>query len=163
MEKPILENQVFNIVNSKLPSVSRLKGKLIRAISDIDDKLDTLKHRLKKRLDLYKPLQIVPYRGFGNENELWIKGRVLEDKGIRLPEDDDSFWENILSMYKRFQSDEVPGVRVKATFQGNEQTVITDAEGYFEIRIKAPYVLAIGRAWYEVHLELLDRFNREDR
>jgi phosphatidate phosphatase APP1 len=142
--------------------MSRVRSRLIRSISDIDDKLDHLKHQFKKRLNLYKPLQIVPYRGFGNEHELYVKGRVLEDKGIRLPEDDDTFWENILAMYKRFQSDEVPGVRIRATFQGNEQVVTSDEEGYFEIRIKAPYVLAIGRAWHEVHLELLDKPRHQD-
>lgn len=139
--------------------MSIFRKDILRRLSNIDDRMDQLKHQFNQRLGLYRPIQIIPYRGFGNADELYLKGRVLEDKGIRLPEDDDSFLENILAMYKRFQSDEVPGVRIKASFQGNEQIVTTDSEGYFEIRIKAPYVLAIGRAWHEVHLELLDQLN----
>lgn len=139
--------------------MNSFKRSVLRNLSNLDDRIDLFKNQLKNRLGWYKPLKIVAYRGFGNSNELYIKGRVLEDKGIQLPEDDDSFWENILAMYKRFQSDEVPGVRIKASFQDNEQVVTTDKEGYFEIRIQAPYVLAIGRAWQEVHLELLDRMN----
>ena len=124
--------------------------------SDADDYFDKLVYRFRQRVGAIKPVQIVPYRGFGNGQELYLKGRVLEDKGLKPPEDNDTVWENILAMYKRFESDEIPNVRVRAHFQGIEQVITTDEEGYFTVRLPLSEPLSPGRAWHEVELELLD-------
>lgn len=124
--------------------------------SNVDDHFDKLRYRFRHRLGRIKPVQIVPYRGFGKEQNLYLKGRVLEDKGIRESTNNDTVWDNLLATYRRFDSDEIPGVRVKATFLGTEQIVTTDAEGYFIFRLEHNEALSAGRAWHDVHLELLD-------
>ena len=37
-------------------------------------------------------------------------------------ENDDGWWDNLLNTYRRFESDEVPGVALKAQFRGEEVT-----------------------------------------
>lgn len=105
---------------------------------------------------IVKKIMIQPYKGFGNSNEVYIIGRVLKDRGIGISSLDDSRWLNFKKMYKRFMTWEIPRVRVKATFRGLEQTVLTDDEGYFQIRLKSEIAFQIDSPWQEVNLKLLD-------
>ncbi len=126
------------------------------AANNAEDYFDQLKYRLFLRLGKIDPIQIVPYRGFGHAQQVYLKGRVLEDKGVKPSADNDTVWDNLLAMYKRFESDEIPGVRIRARFQGMEQVVVTDSEGYFEVRLSLTEPLLPTRAWYDMELELLD-------
>jgi phosphatidate phosphatase APP1 len=101
-------------------------------------------------------VRIIPYNGFGNPYRLYLKGRVLEDQGIPPAMDNDSLWENILNMYKRMESDEVPHARLVARFEGQEQLITCDEEGYFEVDLKLTEPLPVDRLWHTVELELLD-------
>jgi len=124
--------------------------------SNADDKFDQLRIRLMKRLGSFGPVIILPYRGFGNAQEIYLKGRVLKDKGIISAQDNDTMWQNLISTYKRFHSDEIPNVRVLARFAGDTQEVTTDKEGYFEVRIRPKEPLPIAQAWHDMELELVD-------
>jgi len=126
------------------------------AASDAEDRFDRLKYRLFQRLGMMKPVQIVPYRGFGQDQAIYLKGRVLEDKGIRESTDKDTVWNNLLATYKRFQSDEIPNVRIRARYRDEEQTVTTNSEGYFVVRMQPGTSLPPNRAWHGMELELLD-------
>ncbi|PRY89171.1 App1 family protein [Mongoliibacter ruber] len=106
---------------------------------------------------IVKSIMILPYKGFGNENEIFLIGRVLKDRGIGISNLDDSRWLNFKKMYKRFMTWEIPRVKVKAMFQGLEQIVSTDDEGYFEVRIQSDLGFEINQPWQEVELELLDQ------
>ncbi|MBW3469000.1 App1 family protein [Arthrospiribacter ruber] len=106
---------------------------------------------------LVKTVMIQPYKGFGNSQEIYLLGRVLRDRGIGISNLEDSRWRNFKKMYKRFMSWEIPNVKVKASFQGLEQEVITDEEGYFEINMKSNTPFEINQPWQEVELTLLDR------
>ncbi|MBC7923534.1 MAG: DUF2183 domain-containing protein [Ferruginibacter sp.] len=124
--------------------------------SNAEDRLDRLKHRLARRLGRIGPVQIVPYRGFGSERGWYLKGRVLEDKGLKPATQQATVWQNLREMYKRFETDEIPGVRVRARLGELEQVVTTDGEGYFEVRFQPTSPLLPDRVWYEIDLELLD-------
>jgi phosphatidate phosphatase APP1 len=132
------------------------KNALQRLTNNAEQHFDSLKHRLVRRLSLLGPVMILPYRGFGDNHEIYLRGRVLKDKNIKAPMDNDTTWRNLLSAYKRFHSLEVPGIRVRASFKGTQQEAVTDAEGYFEFQIRPEQPLAPGRAWHEVELELID-------
>src|SRR5688572_12419552 len=136
--------------------MSQWKQIFTRLASNADDRFDKLKYRLRQRLGNLGPVMILPYRGFGNANEIYLRGRVLKDKGIVAAGDNDTVWQNLLSTYKRFASVEIPGVRVEATFAGVTQEVITDVEGYFEVRINPLEPLPPTRAWHNIELRLLD-------
>jgi phosphatidate phosphatase APP1 len=76
-----------------------------------------------------------------------IRGRVLEDEGFRPAADADSRWRNLIRFYRRLESDEVPGARLRA---GRMQAV-SDREGYFRIECKGSF----RPGWNEVELQLL--------
>ena len=72
---------------------------------------------------------------------------MLEDEGFRPSADADSRWRNLIRFYKRLESDEVPGARLRA---GKTESV-TDREGYFRIELKGSF----QPGWNDVDLELL--------
>jgi phosphatidate phosphatase APP1 len=127
---------------------------LINASSDAEAQFDRLKNRLFKRLDTNKPYRIVYYRGFGSPTAVWLKGRVLRERDLSTPSDNDTFWQNLLATYQRFESDEVPGVTVRVDAFGKSHTALTDEEGYFEVTINPPNDLPPGRAWFPVRYSL---------
>jgi phosphatidate phosphatase APP1 len=106
---------------------------------------------------LVQSVMILPYKGFGNTNEIYFLGRVLRDRGISTSNLEDKKWQNFKKMYKRFMSWEIPRVQVKAEFQGITQTVTTDDEGYFEIHLQSPTPFNLNSPWQDVNLELLDQ------
>lgn len=124
-------------------------------IVNAEEHFDLMKFRLRERLGGRDPIMILPYRGFGTQGKIYLKGRVLEDKGIESPMDNDTVWDNLLNMYRRFKSDEIPYARILVRFKGEEQEVVTDVEGFFEAWIKPAKPLEKDRLWHEVDLELL--------
>lgn len=122
-----------------------------------EDQFDRLKNRLFGRLDAHKPYKIVYYRGFGSPTAVWLKGRVLRERDLSTPSDNDAFYENLLATYQRFESDEVPGVTVRVEAFGQSHTTVTDEEGYFEVTINPPNDLLMaypGRVWFPVRYAL---------
>lgn len=128
---------------------------IARLVNGVEDHFDLLKYRFRERLGGRDPIMILPYRGFGTREKIYLKGRVLEDKGISAPQDDDSLWDNLINMYRRFESDEIPYARVLARINGIEQEVVTDIEGFFEIEIELTEPLPDDKLWQPVELELL--------
>jgi phosphatidate phosphatase APP1 len=100
------------------------------------------------------PVIILPYLGYGTPQKLIVRGRVLEDEGFPPSTAGDSRWRNLVSFYKRLESDEVPGARLRARFRGVERETLTDDEGYF--RIEMPVSRAATGRWHQVELQLLD-------
>src|SRR5512135_2250722 len=105
---------------------------LTRMAVDAEGHFDNLKARLGARLGPQQPLQIVPYRTYGTPARLFVKGRVLRDKGVRSAREDDNLWDNLLNMYRRFGSAEVPYARVLARYRGQALELAANEEGYFE-------------------------------
>lgn len=127
-----------------------------KATSHVEEQFDNLVFGLRKRLKLNDPLQIVTYRSYGTINRLYIKGRVLEDKGIASATDKDTIINNLVNMYNRFQSDEIPGACLKVHFQDQEHTVITDDEGYFMLNIAPDTPIEWSDMWHEIDIELME-------
>jgi phosphatidate phosphatase APP1 len=93
------------------------------------------------------PIIILPYLGYGTAQKVVIRGRVLEDEGFRPSADADSRWRNLIRFYKRLESDEVPGARLRA----GKTLAVTDREGYFRIECQGSF----RAGWNDVELELL--------
>ena len=130
---------------------------LVNASADAESQFDRLKNRLFGRLDANKPYKIVYYRGFGSPTAVWLKGRVLRQRDLSTPSDNDTFFENTLATYQRFESDEVPNVTVRVDAFGQSYTAVTDEEGYFDITVNPPNDLLAaypGRAWFPVRYSL---------
>jgi phosphatidate phosphatase APP1 len=126
------------------------------ALIDRTDKLsDKVRTRLRKITGFNNPLMIIPYLGYGSAGKLLFGGRVLEDEGFTPDTSTDRTWRNLINMYKRFETDEVPGARIRARFQGIESEVTADHEGYFCFEIQ-PVQRLDSHQWQQVELELLD-------
>ncbi len=129
---------------------------LAGVVSDVEGHFDSLKYRLTNLLDGDDPIQILPYRSYGNHQVFTLRGRVLEKVENLGAEDNDSVWDNLVDMYRRFDSDEVPHARIKVTFQDTEQIIQANEEGYFtaQLPLKSPLAESIS-GWQTVHYELL--------
>lgn len=114
------------------------------------------KVKLKNRLGWLGTPKIVPYRGFANHDYLYVKGNVIEDTGLSVPEESDSIWQNTLAMIKRFGSDVIPFVQVQIKFRNQQSIVTTDENGFFELKIKLNELPKEQIHWENVHYKLLD-------
>ncbi|MBC8052264.1 MAG: DUF2183 domain-containing protein [Sphingobacteriaceae bacterium] len=124
------------------------------SINLLEDKFDDLRFDLKKRLGLNDPVQIIPYRSYGTVNRLYLKGRVLEDKKIATSGDKDTILNNLVNMYKRFESDEVPNAVLSVKFQDQIHQMVTDDEGYYMINLEPSQPIQPNDIWHTLEIEL---------
>jgi phosphatidate phosphatase APP1 len=120
-----------------------------------EEQIDALKRRLDARIGS-EPLHIAAYDGFGTPERLSLTGRVLEAPGLRAPAEADSAWRNLANMYRRFESDEIAGARVRAHAGGASYETRTDEEGFFSFSIAPAEPLPATQLWHAVALELLE-------
>ncbi|WP_276132182.1 App1 family protein [Polluticoccus soli] len=125
-------------------------------VTEIESDFNRLADRLKFRMGYVDPIQILPYRTYGTLNRLYLKGRVLEDEKIAGAGDKDTILNNLLNMYKRFESDEVVGATIKAVFGEEEQHAVTDNEGYFHFDLVPEKPVIRENLWHGVDLHLTD-------
>jgi phosphatidate phosphatase APP1 len=97
----------------------------------------------------------MPYLGYGTRQKLTVCGRVLEDESFLPAAGADGRWRNLVRFWKRLESDEVPGARLRARFLGRSAETATDREGYFRVEIPTRGRLGPG-AWQEVEIELIE-------
>lgn len=130
-----------------------LKHTILKGLTEIENRYDDAKFRLQQRLGLGE-LQIIPFLGYGNAHALVVRGRVLRDKGIHEPMDNASLLTNLVDMYKRFQSDEIPGATVQASYNSQQYTATTNREGFFTFELQTPP--DVQDTTLLIDLELLD-------
>ena len=128
-------------------------GALSHLIWSLSERVGLLRFRARERLGGRPPIVIQPYRGFGTAGRLCLQGRVLEAQDIRPAWEGDSRWANLWSMAKRFLTNEIPYARVSARCRGQEQTVVANSEGYFEVSLACEEPAS---PWQEITLELLE-------
>ena len=136
--------------------MKKWKKPFIKLASKVKNPFRKLKLGIKQQLGWLGVPQILPYRGFGNESIVYFRGCVLEDKGLCTPEVQDSIWDNMLAMFKRFKSDEIPGVKLQVTFMGQQKEVVTDEKGFFETSFVPENISENHEAWQYVDVELME-------
>jgi phosphatidate phosphatase APP1 len=99
--------------------------------------------------------RIDAYRGFGSADRALVSARVLRGEPLRAAALDDSVWENLGAMLRRFESDEVAGARVRVRFPGGALEVQGDEEGYVQAWIDPRPPFPGTSLWHEVELDLL--------
>ncbi len=92
-----------------------------------------------------------------------MQGMVIEDKGLAKPEDRHRVWHNVLAMIKRFSSDEIPGVKVKAGFYGLSQVTETDENGFFNFHFDITGISdeIFKKNWHPISLVLMDEITED--
>lgn len=124
------------------------------------DTLTRLTHGVERRLDrargrLRRPFQggpilVEPYLGYGNGAHVRIRGRVLGDRGIGAAGPTDSMLTNLRNAWRRFDSVEVAGARVRLTTPEHapaapaggapllDATATSDEEGFLDLDVTLP-------------------------
>jgi phosphatidate phosphatase APP1 len=116
--------------------MSSLKTLLARSGKRLDTNVDELRSRLRHRFKIgYGPVYILPYRSYGTSNQFSVMGRVIEQRTTILTEDDDTWWDNLVNMYRRFASREIAGVQLRVRYGDDQVDTVTDAEGYFRAKL----------------------------
>ena len=92
--------------------------KLTQIASSVEGRLDAARFHLKLRQQWFGPLEIQTYRGHGNAQTLYLKGRVLEHRDTTSATEADGVWDNIVSLYLRFASHEIPAARLRVRAAG---------------------------------------------
>lgn len=139
-----------------------LKEILARLVLNVEEEYDLLKYRLRERFGRRNAIIIQPYRGFGTREELILKGRVLENPNLDADLEDDTWWDNLVNMYKRFASKEIPYARVAARYGAVEREVQANVEGFFEAHLPLDEPPPADTLWHTVHLELLAPVREEE-
>jgi phosphatidate phosphatase APP1 len=116
-----------------------------------DPRRDPLQRRLLASFRPRDPLIVLPYLGYGAAGKATLCGRVLQVEGFRATLATERRWRNLAAFVKRMESDEVPGARVRATFQGRSSEAVTNREGYFHFDLPGPK----RAGWHDVALELV--------
>ena len=127
---------------------------LLSLAADLGTRVRSVAGRLAREFGT-EPYDIVPYRGHGTHERLYIHGRVLENKGVSAPGADDSTWRNIVNTLKRLESDPLPFARVRARVGNVEHDIVADDEGFFGAWIATGGSLAPDVLWHTVALQLL--------
>lgn len=133
---------------------------LARFANDVETRFDSLKGRLGSVLGGDEPVIILPYLGYGSQTTFRVRGRVLEEPGLRDATGNDRLWDNLLNTYRRFESDEIPFARVRGHLQGRHYEVLADDEGFFTLQFEVE-PRPTRELWHQVELELLEPM-RED-
>ncbi len=133
---------------------------LLKAAYYIDHGFDKVRWTYLRKFNRVGQLNLMVYRGMGNLEKAFISGRLIEKRNIRPARQQDTKWRNLLSMYKRFESNEIPGARIQATFYGQHLETKTDNEGFFEFSLPVPKDLDQSLVWHDVELVLLDNIGK---
>ena len=131
-------------------------------IDDLDSFSDKIRARWRNLKGFDEPLTVIPYLGFGTNEKLWLRGRVLEKKRDVIASQTDGRRRNLANLYRRFATEEVAGARVRAVYKNIEQEAVTDDEGYFFLELSASGVALDESAFQEIELEVLDPVVRRD-
>jgi phosphatidate phosphatase APP1 len=130
---------------------------LAKLASRVDGRLDAQREKLG--LGASRTARIEPYLGFGRPDRLWVKGRVLRGMPVPPAREGDSLWLNLSASLQRFESDEVPGAKVRVRYPGGEQLLTADREGYVECWVDPRPPLSGAAPWHRVEMELVEPAN----
>lgn len=127
-------------------------GRALRLIaSNIEDAYDDLKLRLREKLGI-GPVSVLPFMGHGRTDRVCLRGRVVANRSVVPAEDNDSVWENLLNMYRRFHTQEIPHAEVQITLGDLTRTVRANVEGCFEVTLDIPDGAIARPGWHKADI-----------
>lgn len=134
----------------------RVHDLLARIAAEIEERVDGVRYR-PSRVSR-RPIRIEPYLGFGTPERAWVHGRVVSHSAVRVSRAADGRWDNLVGMYRRLRSEEVPHARVGASLGDHTSEFVADEEGFFRGWVGAGGTAESSpshRTWRDVQLELI--------
>jgi phosphatidate phosphatase APP1 len=135
---------------------------LLKGIYFIEHGFDKIRWSYLRKFNRIGPIMLQSYTGLGNTQKAYVRGRLIEKRNIRSARSQDSRWQNLVAMYRRFESYEIPGVRVQAEFYGKLYEATTDQEGYFEFQLQLSSEIDRSLLWHPVAFTVLDKIGKND-
>lgn len=132
----------------------RIHQLLSSIVGEIEERVDRARHRPARQATRRRPIRIEPYLGYGTLERAWIHGRVVAHPAVRASRDADGRWRNLLHMYRRLMSAEIPGARVRVSYGSVREELVADEEGFYGGWLRSAPGGA-GGPWRDVELELL--------
>lgn len=108
---------------------------------------------------LSKP-SIITYRGFGNDEIVYLSGRLVKSYGLKHTGEDVSRLWNILAMLERYFTPGISGVELEVQFNGKKQRVITDDRGFFEVDFEIEQTFVNGMSWHKGKIRFLNSIHQ---
>ena len=127
---------------------------LARLADAVESGADLLHHGVRSRVAGARVLRVAAYRTYGTPRRFHVLGRVLRDAPAGASEADATRWANLLATYKRFETEEIPGARVRVSVAGVTREASSDRDGYFDLAIEPPEPVGPGN--HDVVVELLE-------
>ena len=124
----------------------------IKALGRIEKLIDRGKVAVKTRLGLWQKPEVQVFRGHGTPTLLRVTGRVVEETGTRELGPSVGRLRNAVNTFRRMESDELPGVRLRVRACDVEVETTTDDEGFFAVELACERVQA---GWHQVDVEIL--------
>jgi phosphatidate phosphatase APP1 len=129
------------------------------ALSRVEGALDKAKLTAKWKTGWWECLTVDPYVGYGRvggggPDAFRLHGRVLDDKRTDR-EADLSRLDSVLLTLRRFESDEIPGARVRLEDGSVTREAETDDDGYFWFEFAPDPAPDPDEPWHDVALTLL--------
>ncbi len=101
--------------------------------------------------------RIEPYLGHGGAEGVVVRGRVLDDPPPSEALEGEGVGPAVRRTLRHFMTDELPGVPLRITVAGDNVETVTDAEGYFLIRLR-PDPDKLVSPWTSGTIELGGRY-----
>ena len=133
-----------------------IRAFLLDSVVSLEDVIDQRWRRLKTRFGWNGKPQIVAYTGYASATRAWFHGRVLTNPPKDSPDESDSWWDNLVQTYTRFESDEVPGVDVEITHGNDRHVVTTDKEGYFHLEAASHHDPLDHDLWKSIAMRIVN-------
>lgn len=100
--------------------------------------------------------RIDAYRGMVDASgTCTLHGRVLERPAGTAPTGTEDWWDNLVSSFRRYDSEHMPGVKVEVAYRGQTVTAITDAQGYYQLAMQVGDPAGEG-LWETAEVRLAD-------
>lgn len=123
---------------------------------EAEQQFESLAQKFNERIGSDRTYYIQPYRWFGTQKGLVVRGRVLGDNGLRESQDQDGTWNNLLSSYRRFNSKELPYAKLRLRYGDAVTEVEADDEGYFEAILASENGAPLQAGWRNVAVQLIE-------
>ena len=111
-------------------------------------------HSARRFLDR-DPYMIAGYRSYGSAQRVLVRGRAMENEGVKPAGESDSVWRNLVNSYRRIEADPLPNAIVRATVGGATADITCDDEGFFSAWVDLPVPVAATDGWIPIELELV--------
>lgn len=111
--------------------------------------------KIKKSIGKLDQVRIEPLYAFGNEDTVFVKGRILEAYRQSKPSPRKNPFVNVLATIRRYAGSSVVDSRVEVTYQNITKTVVSDGEGIFEATFQniSPLIHKKENVTFKLHHE----------